>query len=216
MVDFALNARSRNEMGKGASRRLRRLAGEVPAIIYGGDSAPENIALGHDELNHALGNEAFYSHIIKLSVDSQSQDVILKDVQRHPAKQLILHVDFLRVDKDQKLTTRVPLHFINEESCHGVKMEGGVITHSLNELEIACLPADLPEYIEVDMVQVRLGEIVHISDLKLPSGVESVALAQGEDHDLPVAAVNKTRGTDADGEVGEESAEGAEGQSEES
>ncbi len=194
MVDFVLNAKSRSEVGKGASRRLRRLADEVPAIVYGGTKEPEKISLVHSEVSHALENEAFYSHILTLNVGGNSQEVILKDVQRHPARPVILHLDFMRVSKTQKLTTRVPLHFINEESCIGVKMEGGLISHSMTELEIQCLPADLPEYIEVDMAEIAIGQILHISDLKLPAGVESVALSHGEDHDLPVATVNKKKG----------------------
>ncbi|HBD13488.1 MAG TPA: 50S ribosomal protein L25 [Porticoccaceae bacterium] len=204
MVDYVLNAKARNEVGKGASRRLRRLAQEIPGIVYGGQQAPEIIALAENELHHALENEAFYSHIITLNTDGKSQDVILKDVQRHPAKPVILHVDFMRVSKTQKLTTRVPLHFINEESCVGVKLEGGIIAHSMTDLEIECLPGDLPEYIEVDMEQLSVGDNLHISDLSLPQGVESVALQHGEDHDLPVAAVNKKKGEEVDEEAAAE------------
>ena len=193
MVDFVLNAKDRSELGKGASRRLRRLAKEVPAIVYGGKSAAQSIALSHNELSHALSNEAFYSHVLTLNIDDKSQDVILKDVQRHPAKPIILHVDFLRIDKTQKLTTRVPLHYVNEEACVGVKVEGGLIAHTMIDLEIECLPANLPEYIEVDMLEIALGQTVHISDLPIPTGVESVALQHGEDHDLPVASVNKRK-----------------------
>jgi large subunit ribosomal protein L25 len=200
MVDFALNAKVRSDIGKGASRRLRRLDNQVPAIIYGLDKTPENISLASNELTHALENEAFYSHIIELDVDNNKQNVILKDVQRHPAKVEILHVDFLRVDLTQKLTIRVPLHFINEEECHGVKMEGGQISHSTNELEVECLPGDIPEYIEVDMTAITLGQTLHISDVKLPEGVTSVALSHGEDHDLPVAAVNKSKAVEEDTE----------------
>jgi large subunit ribosomal protein L25 len=193
MVDFVLNAKDRNEVGKGASRRLRRLSQEIPAIVYGGKNAPQKISLMHKEISHALDNEAFYSHILTLNIDEKSEDVILKDVQRHPAKPIILHVDFLRVDKMQKLTTRVPLHFINEEACVGVKTSGGIIARSMTDLEIECLPGDLPEYIEVDMLDIDIGHIVHISDLPIPSGVESVALQHGEDHDLPVVTVNKRK-----------------------
>jgi len=215
MVDFVLNAKARSDIGKGASRRLRRLENQVPAIIYGLDKTPENISLASNELSHALENEAFYSHIIELDVDSKKQNVILKDVQRHPAKIEILHVDFLRVDLTQKLTIRVPLHFINEEECHGVKMEGGQISHSTNELEVECLPGDIPEYIEVDMAAITLGQTLHISDVSLPEGVTSVALSHGEDHDLPVAAVNKSKAveeesvddaTEAADDAGEEEA----------
>lgn len=214
MVDFVLNAKVRSDIGKGASRRLRRLDNQVPAIIYGLGETPENISLAANELSHALENEAFYSHIIELSVDSKTQNVILKDVQRHPARAEILHADFLRVDLTQKLTIRAPLHFINEEACHGVKMEGGQISHSMNELEIECLPGDLPEYIEVDMSEVSLGQTLHISDIKLPEGVSSVALSHGEDHDLPIAAVVKSKAIVKDDDV--DSAEaGEEGEGEE-
>ncbi|MCC6295133.1 MAG: 50S ribosomal protein L25/general stress protein Ctc [Pseudomonadales bacterium] len=203
MTDFVLNARTRTDLGKGASRRLRRLAAEVPAIIYGGDSAPQPIALVHHELAHALENEAFYSHIISLQVDGKAQDVILKDLQRHPARPVILHADFLRVDRTHKLTTRVPLHFLNEDTCIGVRQQGGAIQHNLADLEIQCLPADLPEYIEVDMAGVEVGQILHISDLRLPAGVESIALVHGADHDLPVVAVNKPKGRSEAEEAGE-------------
>ena len=200
MTDFVLNARARTDLGKGASRRLRRLADEVPAIIYGGDVDPQPITLVHRELAHALENEAFYSHIISLQVEGKAQDVILKDLQRHPARRVILHADFLRVSRAQKFTTRVPLHFLNEEGCIGVRQQGGVIQHNLADLEIQCLPSDLPEYIEVDMAEIELGQILHISDLRLPAGVESVALAHGTDHDLPVVAVNKPKGRSDDQE----------------
>lgn len=203
MNDFELNAERRADVGKGASRRLRRLAAEVPAIIYGGDSAPQPIALVHHELAHALENEAFYSHIISLQVDGKAQDVILKDLQRHPARPVILHADFLRVDRTHKLTTRVPLHFLNEDTCIGVRQQGGAIQHNLADLEIQCLPADLPEYIEVDMAGVEVGQILHISDLRLPAGVESIALVHGADHDLPVVAVNKPKGRSEAEEAGE-------------
>ncbi len=214
MVDFVLNAKARNDIGKGASRRLRRLDNQVPAIIYGLGKTPESISLAANQLSHALDNEAFYSHIIELSLNGKSQNVILKDVQRHPAKAEILHVDFFRIDLAQKLTIRAPLHFINEEACHGVKVEGGQISHNMNELEIECLPADLPEYIEVDMSEITLGQTLHISDVKLPEGVVSVALSHGEDHDLPIAAVVKSKAIEEDEEV-ESAAEGEEAGDEE-
>ena len=192
-TDFTLQAKGREDTGKGASRRLRRLAGEIPAIVYGGKKNPARIALVHKDVMKALENEAFYSHIIALDIDGKSEDVIVKDVQRHPAKAIVLHMDFLRVSKNTKLQTRVPLHFINEDICVGVKLGGGLIAHSMTELEIMCLPADLPEYLEVDMAEVELGQTLHISDIKLPKGVESVALSHGDDHDLPIAAVNKSK-----------------------
>jgi large subunit ribosomal protein L25 len=200
MTDFVLNARARTDKGKGASRRLRRLAEEVPAIVYGDGGEPEAIVLIHRELARALESEAFYSHIISLRIDDKPQDVILKDVQRHPARPVVLHADFLRVSKTHKLTTRVPLHFINEDRCEAVKQQGGVVQHNLVDLEIQCLPGDLPEYIAVDMATMEMGQILHISDLVLPAGVDSVALAHGADHDLPVVAIHrpKVKGSDSE------------------
>ena len=192
-TDFTLNAKGREDTGKGASRRLRRLAGEIPAIVYGGKKQPEQVSLAHKDVIKALENEAFFSQVISLDVDGKAEDVVIKDIQRHPAKAIVLHMDFLRVSKTTKLTTRIPLHFINEDVCVGVKMGGGLIAHSMTELEIQCLPQDLPEYLEVDMAEVEIGQTVHISDIKLPAGVESVALSYGEDHDLPVATVNKPK-----------------------
>ena len=191
--DFTLTAEARTDVGKGASRRLRRLGDRIPAIIYGDEKAPENISLLHKDLIKQLENEAFYSHIITITTDGNSQEVILKDLQRHPAKAKILHADFLRVSRTKKLQTKVPLHFLNEVSCVGVKQQGGSISHNMTELEISCLPQDLPEYIEVDLAEVEAGQIVHISSLNLPNGVESVALAHGSDYDLPVVTVNKPR-----------------------
>ena len=192
-TDFTIHAKGREDTGKGASRRLRRLAGEVPAIVYGGKKAPAQISLSQKDITKALENEAFYSHIISLEVDGKSEDVIIKDLQRHPAKAYVMHMDFFRVSKTTKLQTRAPLHFINEEGCVGVKLGGGLIARSMTDIEISCLPKDLPEYIEVDMAEVELGGTVHLSDIKLPKGVESVALSHGDDHDLPVAAVNKPK-----------------------
>ena len=218
-TDFTLHAKGREDTGKGASRRLRRLAGEIPAIVYGGKKDSAKISLVHKDVMKALENEAFYSHIIALDIDGKSEDVIVKDVQRHPAKAIILHMDFLRVSKNTKLQTRVPLHFINEDDCVGVKLGGGLISHSMTELEIMCLPSDLPEYLEVDMAEVELGQTLHISDIKLPKGVESVALSHGDDHDLPIAAVNKSKAKAededapaADAPAADDSAEEADGE----
>ncbi len=206
-TDFTLHAKGREDTGKGASRRLRRLAGEIPAIVYGGKKAAAQISLTHKDVAKALENEAFYSHIISLDVDGTSEDVIIKDIQRHPAKSVVMHMDFFRVSKTTKLQTRAPLHFINEEECVGVKLGGGLIARSMTDIEISCLPKDLPEYIEVDMAEVELGQTVHLSDIKLPKGVESVALGHGEDHDLPVAAVNKPKAVE---EISDEAPEAPE------
>lgn len=195
---FEIKASVRVIAGKGASRRLRRLDGQVPGIVYGGTDKPVQISVEHKELVKHLESESFYSHIIDLNLDGKSESVILKDVQRHPSKPRILHIDFMRILKSVKITVSVPLHFLNEANCVGVKTGGGLITHTMTQLEISCLPANLPEFIEVDMLDVVVGQTLHISDIKLPKDVESVALSQGPDHDLPVVSVNKPKGAAAD------------------
>ena len=197
-TNFTINAKSREDTGKGASRRLRRLTGEVPAIIYGGKKDAEKISILHKDITKALENDAVYSSIISLSIDGKAEDTIIKDIQRHPAKQIILHMDFLRVSKTTKLQTRVTLNFINEDICVGVKLGGGLIAHTMTDIEVSCLPKDLPEAIDVDMAEVDVGQIVHLSDLTLPNGVESVSLSQGADYDLTVATVNKQKAVEID------------------
>ena len=197
-TNFTINAKSREDTGKGASRRLRRLTDEVPAIIYGGKKDAEKISILHKDLTKALENDAVYSSIISLAIDGKAEDTIIKDIQRHPAKQIILHMDFLRVSKTTKLQTRVPLNFINEDICVGVKLGGGLIAHTMTDIEVSCLPKDLPESIDVDMAEVDVGQIVHLSDLTLPEGVESVSLSQGADYDLTVATVNKQKAVEID------------------
>ena len=197
-TDFILQAKGREDTGKGASRRLRRLAGEVPAIVYGGKKDPTKIVLTHKDVAKALENEAFFSSIISLDIEGASEDVIIKDIQRHPAKKIVLHMDFFRVSKTTVLQTKVPLHFINEDTCPGVKLGGGIVAHTMTDIEIQCLPKNLPEFIEVDMAEVDLGDIVHISDIVLPEGVESVALNLGADHDLSVATINKPKAVEVE------------------
>ena len=193
-TDLTLQAKGREDTGKGASRRLRRLAGEIPAIIYGGGKKkPAQISLVHKDVMKSLENEAFYSQILTIDVDGKSEEVILKDLQRHPAKPIVLHMDFLRISKNTQLTTKVSIHFINEDTCVGVKIGGGIIAHSMTELDIQCLPKELPEYVEIDLAEVELGQTLHISDITLPKGVESVALSHGPDHDLPIVSINKPK-----------------------
>ena len=206
-TNFTINAKPREDTGKGASRRLRRLTGEVPAIIYGGKKDAEKISILHKDITKALENDAVYSSIISLSIDGKAEDTIIKDIQRHPAKQIILHMDFLRVSKTTKLQTRVPLNFINEDICVGVKLGGGLIAHTMTDIEVSCLPKDLPESIDVDMAEVDVGQIVHLSDLTLPDGVESVSLSQGADYDLTVATVNKQKAVEIDEPIESESSE---------
>jgi len=191
--EFVLNAVVRGDVGKGASRRLRNDE-LVPAIVYGGTQQPRNVSLSHRELVKALENEAFFSHLITLKLEDGAEEVILKDLQRHPARPRILHADFQRVSRDRKLHVHIPLHFINQEKCHGVKNQGGIIQHNANEVYVTCLPQDLPEYIEVDMTAYHVGQAVHLSDLKLPAGVESVELSHGPEHDIPVATVLAPKG----------------------
>ncbi len=191
MTDFNLNAEVRSDLGKGASRRLRRLASQVPAVIYGGDKAPISISIIAKDFAKLLETEASYSHVLNLTVGGASENVLIKALQRHPAKGHVLHADFIRVVAGQKLTAHVPLHFINQEGSVGVKQQGGEVSHTANDVEVSCLPKDLPEFIEVDMAKVEVGQIVHMSDLKLPAGVELVALAHGSD--LPVANIHASR-----------------------
>ena len=191
MTNFALNAEVRSDLGKGASRRLRRNASLVPAVIYGGDKAPQSISLLAKDFAKLLENEAAFSHVITLNIGNSAETVLIKALQRHPAKSFVLHADFLRVVADHKLTAHVPLHFINQEIAVGVKQGGGEISHTINEVEVSCLPKDLPEFIEVDMAKVELNQIVHLSDLKVPAGVELVALAHG--NDLAVANIHPSR-----------------------
>jgi len=177
MTDFTLNAQARTDLGKGASRRLRHAA-NIPAVVYGGNKPAESVTILAKEIAKLFENEAAYSHVIELNVDGAKQNVIVKAMQRHPSKQFIMHADFVRVVAGQKLTAIVPVHFVGEEA--PVK-KGGEISHVLNEIEVTCLPKDLPEFIEVDLSALEVGAIVHLSDLKAPKGVEFVALVHGDD-----------------------------------
>ncbi|NKN32176.1 50S ribosomal protein L25/general stress protein Ctc [Marichromatium bheemlicum] len=203
-VDFNVIAQPRETVGKGASRRLRR-AGEVPAIVYGGHQEPQMVTVSHNEMLKHLEHEAFYSHVLNLTIGEETSTVVLKDLQRHPAKPFILHVDFQRVTQDEQLRMSVPLHFLNEEECVGVKA-GGQIARSLTEVEVSCLPKDLPEFVEVDMAAMEIGAIVHLSELALPAGVELAHAAAGDE---VVVAVHAAQGGDADDDASEEGAEEA-------
>ena len=210
---FELKAEVREDLGKGASRRLRRLADHLPAIIYGGDKDPQPLTLIRKDLEKALENEAFYSHVLTINVGKDKQKAILKDLQRHPARESVMHADFLRVDENRAIKVHVPIHFNNEDKSHGVKTQGGIVQHQETDIEVQCLPGDIPEYIEVDMLEVEIGQIIHLSDITLPEGVTSVALALGEDHDLAVASIIAPKGgseaedEEAEAEAGEAEAE---------
>ena len=202
-TSFELSAESRNDMGKGASRRLRR-TGKVPAVIYGGDAEPQSLSLVHNELMHRLQDEAFYSHILTVTIDGKPVQAVLRDLQRHPARPVILHADLQRVSANEKMHLRVPLRFIGADVSPGVKTAGGLFIHELNEVDVECLPANLPEFIAVDVTGMNVGDHLHLSDLIMPAGVDLVELHRGEGHDLAVAHIEPPR------TGGEEVAEAAE------
>ncbi len=215
MSIFELEAESRTDEGKGASRRLRR-EGMVPAVIYGAEQDPQSIKLKHSEILKRLSHEAFYSHILTVKIDGKASKAVLRDMQRHPAKPVIMHMDFMRIDEKKPIRVNVPLHFIGADTSPGVKA-GGLLTHDVVEVALDVLPTHLPEYIEVDVSGLDIGDSVHLSDLTLPESGSLVELGRGEGHDLAVAAVHARKGggeeEEAEGEAaaaegGEEAAEG--------
>jgi large subunit ribosomal protein L25 len=209
-INFVLEAESRTEAGKGASRRLRH-ADKVPAIMYGGEVDPQPITLSHSEVMKALEHEAFYSHILTVNVDGKANKAVLRDVQRHPYKPIVMHMDLQRVSDKDTISMKVPLHFIGEDVAPGVKIGGGIVSHTLTEVEISCQAKNLPEYIEVDLSQLEVDHSFHLSEIQLPEGVTIVALMHGEDHDLPVASIHVPRGAKESADEGEgEAAEGGE------
>ncbi|MEM7564720.1 MAG: 50S ribosomal protein L25/general stress protein Ctc [Pseudomonadota bacterium] len=217
-----LNAEPRSDSGKGASRRLRH-QGLVPAIVYGGENEPTNISIKHNEFFHQLENDAIYTQIIELQIGSEKEEVILRDLQRHPYKNKIMHADFFRFDKKKALNIVVPINVVNAEDCVGVKMEGGMLTQTITEVEVIALPKDIPEYLEIDAENLNLGETLHLSDLKMPEDVQLSAFMyieeeEYDEYNLGVVSVVKTRAEEeeveedleaADGEVAEgDAAEG--------
>jgi large subunit ribosomal protein L25 len=192
-----IKAESRKDEGKGASRRLRH-ASYVPAIVYGGDQAPESIQIVHNTILLAAKHEWFFSSVLDLNIDGKVQKVLVRDWQKHPFKQLMMHMDFLRIDENAKLRASVPLHFLNQEKSPAGKMSGVVISHNLTEVEVSCLPKDLPEFIELDLGAIEAGDIIHLSQLKLPANVELPALQLGEAHDVAVVTVNEVKESAAD------------------
>jgi large subunit ribosomal protein L25 len=217
MSIFELDAESRTDKGKGASRRLRR-DGRIPAIMYGGGEEPQSITLAHNDLQKRLVHEAFYSHILTINVDGKASKAILRDMQRHPAKPLIMHMDFQRINEGQPIRVHVPLHFIGEEVAPGVKTGGGMMTHEMIEVELEVLPMHLPEFIEVDVSSLDIGDALHLTDLKLPESGSLVELGRGEGHDQTVVSVHAPRVVTEDEsvEAGEAGAAGGEAGSSES
>ncbi|HBR98639.1 MAG TPA: 50S ribosomal protein L25 [Gammaproteobacteria bacterium] len=191
MSSISLETKTRSEFGKGASRRLRREA-LVPAIIYGGGEDPVAVTVEQRVVNKHLNDDAFYSAIINLDVDGKREKAILRDLQHHPYKPVIMHIDFQRVRSDEEIHVRVPLHFIGEDNCVGVKA-GGAINKIDVEIEVACLPGDLPEFIEVDVSALDVGNSIHLSEVTLPDNVRSIALSHGEDHDRAIVSLHATR-----------------------
>jgi large subunit ribosomal protein L25 len=211
-----LNAEPRSVSGKGASRRLRH-QGLVPAIVYGGDNDPAQISIKQNEFMHELENEAIYTQVIDLQVGGDTEEVILRDLQRHPYKNRVMHADFFRIDKNTPIKVVVPIHVANAEECVGVKIDGGMMTQLVTEIEIIALPKDLPEYLEVDAENLHLGESLHLSDIPMPKGVEITAMlnveeTEHDDHDLGVLSVVKTRAEEVIEDEAPEAPEGEEGE----
>jgi large subunit ribosomal protein L25 len=196
---FELDAEIRNIFGKSAARRLRRVEEKIPAIMYGGDAPPQALTLIHKKVSKALESKAFSSHILTIYIDGKKEKAVLREVQRHPYKPKILHMDFQRISEKEKLTMTVPLRTVGEAP--GIRVSGGILSHLLTTVEIACLPKDLPEHIEVDISDLEVDQSLHLSDLKLPEGVELVELSHG--HDLPIVSIHLPRVKEEGAKVGE-------------
>ncbi len=210
--EFDLIADFREDRGKGASRRLRR-DGKVPAIIYGAGRPPRSITFDHNKVVQQLENESFYSSILNVKVGEESQAAILKDVQRHPAKRLIMHIDLQRIVEDQAIKMNVPIHYLGEEDAVGVRDGGGTVTKMVNDVEVTCLPKDLPEYLELDISYLGLDEMMYLTDIKVPEGVEIVGLAQAEDEQAqPIVSIHFIHEEIIEEEVPEEELEAVEGE----
>lgn len=207
MANYELSAELRELKGTGASRRLRREAGKTPGIVYGGEKEPTQVTLVLKDLNKAFEDEGFFSHIIKLNVAGATETVLVKDVQRHAYKPVILHVDFQRVSNSTVIKQHIPLHFINEEDCKGVKLQGGKVKHTISDVLVICEAGKLPEFIEVDLKDAEVGTMLHLSDLVLPEGVEILELTHGADHDSAVVSIDIPKGVAADEENDAEEAD---------
>lgn len=206
-VSFEINAESRADFGTNASRRLRR-QGRVPAVLYGGNGEPEALSLESREILRHLDKEAFYSQILQVNIGSRKERAVLRGLQRHHYKPLVLHMDLQRVSEDEKVRVHVPLHFINQENAVGVKQQGGTISHQRIEVEITCLPKDLPEFIEVDLKNLAMGENIYLSGIKLPDGVEIPELTQGPEYDVAVVSIHSLKGGSTAADSEEESDSG--------
>jgi large subunit ribosomal protein L25 len=204
-ITYQVGADSRHDQGKGASRRLRR-AGKVPAVLYGGHGQPQNIVLDHQQLLTLIDKEQFYSSIISVNVEKQGQAAIVRDVQMHPARNAVVHVDLQRVIENEKLKIRLPIHFKGETIAPGVKTQGGIVSHLIQDIEVSCLPVDLPEFLELDLSAMNLNESKHLSDIPLPKGVTIPVLAH---QNPPVVSLHSPRVAEPEPEAAAAAAEGA-------
>ena len=207
--DFDLVADYREDMGKGASRRLRH-QGKVPAIIYGAGRPPRALTFDHNKVIKQLENESFYSSVLNVKVGDKSQAAIIKDLQRHPSKRLIMHIDLQRVVADQEIRMNVPIHFLNEDIARGVKLGGGKVSHLMTDVEVVCLPKHLPEYLDIDIGDLELNEMLKLSDIELPEGVSIPQLGQGDEYDSPVVSIQHIKAVPIEEEEVMEAAEGEE------
>ena len=209
---FDLVAEYREDKGKGASRRLRH-EGKVPAIIYGGGRPPRALSFDHNKVLRELQHESFYSSVLNIKVGDNSQAAIVKDLQRHPAKPIIMHIDLQRIVEDEEIRMNIPIHFVGEEIAPGVKTGGGSVSHLMTDVEVVCLPKHLPEYFEVDISGLELDDMLHLSDIKLPEGVEIPELAQGPEHDHPIVSIHVMKAApveqDEEEDAGEDAADRA-------
>lgn len=203
---FEFNATTRSSRGKAESRRMRRLEDTIPAVIYGLKKDSVSITLAHKDILHALDHEEFYSQVLTIKVDGKAEKVVLKALQRHPFKPKVVHVDFMRISSKEKLVMNIPVHLVGEEECEGIK-EGGVISHGQTEIEISCLPSDLPAHIDLDISSLKIGDVVHLNEIKLPKGVELAHTIEDEEHNHAVVAIQMPKEEEEES-TAEEEAEG--------
>ena len=220
-----LSAAERNSEGKSSNRNLRR-SGFIPGVVYGGKEEPKKISIMEKDIVKASEVAGFATQILRISIEGKEVDVVIKEIQRHPATSRVLHADFMRVDPDSKITLVVPIRTLNDENCVGVKASGGQVNHLINDVEISCLASNLPEQLEIDVLELDIGDTVSLSEIKLPEGVEITLLAQAEDRDQAVVSITEARemiieeeeveleGEELEGEEGEEGEDGEDGEAE--
>ena len=211
---MTIDASQRDEVGTSKARRIRRQRDQVPGVVYGSGEEPIHFLIDYRHIAKAVEDEAFFSQVLSLTLGDKPIQVVLRELQRHPSTERVVHVDFLRVQEDRELQVSIPFHFLNEESCVGVRLNGGMVSKNLTEVQVSCLPRDLPEFIEIDLEELDIGDAVHLSDIELPPGVSFVVLAQGDGRDDQIVNVHMPRGMVLDEEE-EELVETEEGEEEE-